>query len=241
MACHIERQGQGMDENQFKVLVKSMKSVWADPKFVADEYAYKLWYALLKDLSYEECATSLQRYMQTNKFPPTPADIRMGVEEIERNADGGLSETELMSLITRATRNSTYHSEEEFAKLPEICQKAVGSPTQLRMWAAADESDASFMQVQTMKTLRTELARAKSDSTVSLGVRSKMQELQDIALKKRNEQKALDAKTETVPEIEQVEPPKRISDEDLDRLTARFHWHDEKGDSDGDRAEAAGQ
>ena len=45
---------------------------------------------------------------------------------------------EAWALIDKATRNSTWNSGEEFAKLPPVVQRLVGSPMQLKEWAAMD-------------------------------------------------------------------------------------------------------
>lgn len=65
-----------MDREEFKKLVKGMKAVYAQPTFIPDQDAFNMWYALLGDLSYEVCAVAVKKYMLTNKFPPTVAEIR---------------------------------------------------------------------------------------------------------------------------------------------------------------------
>jgi hypothetical protein len=49
-----------------------------------------------------------------------------------------LSELEAWGMVRKAIRNSIYHSEEEFDKLPKTVQAAVGSHTNLREWAQMD-------------------------------------------------------------------------------------------------------
>jgi hypothetical protein len=65
-----------MTRDEFKVLVKGMKAVYAQPTFIPDQDAFKMWYALLGDLTYDACALAIKKYMLTNKFPPTVAEIR---------------------------------------------------------------------------------------------------------------------------------------------------------------------
>ena len=38
-----------MRKEEFKILVKAMKAVYADPKFIPDQYAYDVWFAMLED------------------------------------------------------------------------------------------------------------------------------------------------------------------------------------------------
>ena len=65
-----------MTRDEFKVLVKGMKAVYAQPTFIPDQDAFNMWYALIGDLPYEVCSISIKKYMLTNKFPPTVAEIR---------------------------------------------------------------------------------------------------------------------------------------------------------------------
>ena len=48
-----------MDREQFSILVKAMKAVYSDPKFIADKDAFDVWYELLKDLPYMVCQTAI--------------------------------------------------------------------------------------------------------------------------------------------------------------------------------------
>lgn len=65
-----------MKFDDFIKLVKGMKSVYTKDNFLPDEYSIKMWYKLLQDIPYDVLNVSIQRYMLTNKFPPTIADLR---------------------------------------------------------------------------------------------------------------------------------------------------------------------
>lgn len=43
-----------MEREQFKVLVKAMKAVYAQPTFIPDQDAFNIWFALLGDLPYKD-------------------------------------------------------------------------------------------------------------------------------------------------------------------------------------------
>lgn len=126
-----------MTEAQFIPLAKGMKAVYADPKFLADKDAIMVWYALLKDLDYTAVSKAITEVLRTSKFPPTVADI---TERVHRDAaKEDLSEMEAWDLVRRAMRNSIYHSEEEFDRLPDAVKKAIGSAANLREMATMDE------------------------------------------------------------------------------------------------------
>ena len=65
-----------MTRDEFKVLTKGMKAVYAQPTFIPDADAFNIWYELLQDLSYPEASMAIKKHMQSSKFPPTIADIR---------------------------------------------------------------------------------------------------------------------------------------------------------------------
>jgi hypothetical protein len=65
-----------MTREEFKVLVKGMKAIYSQPTFIPDQDAFNMWFALLGDLPYEVCSVAAQKYMLTNKFPPTVAELR---------------------------------------------------------------------------------------------------------------------------------------------------------------------
>lgn len=149
-----------MDKDKFKVLVKAMKAVYTDPKFIPDKYAFDVWYSLLQDLEYETASIAIEKYMLSNKFPPTISDIREQYTSVTNPEQ--LSEMEAWSLVSRALRNGYYGAEQEFDKLPKIVQKAVGTPSQLRNWSQTSiESIENVIQSNFMRTYRAVVSREK--------------------------------------------------------------------------------
>ena len=65
-----------MTREEFKVLCKGMKAVYTQPTFLPDADAFNIWFSLLQDLDYMVAQAAIQKYMLTQKFPPTIADIR---------------------------------------------------------------------------------------------------------------------------------------------------------------------
>lgn len=65
-----------MTKEEFKVLCKGMKAVYVQPTFIPDQDSFNIWFSLLQDLDYMVAQAAIQKYMLTNKFPPTIADIR---------------------------------------------------------------------------------------------------------------------------------------------------------------------
>lgn len=65
-----------MEREEFKILCKGMKAVYTQPTFLPDADAFNIWFQMLQDIPYNVASAAIQKYMLTNKFPPTIADIR---------------------------------------------------------------------------------------------------------------------------------------------------------------------
>ena len=160
----------GMTKEQFKILVKAMKAVYTQPTFIPDQDAFDVWYSMLKDLDYAVASWAIQMHMQTEEYPPTVSGIRKQSVKITENAENDLNETEAWSFVLKAIRRSTYYSEEEFLKLPAIIQRSVGSPRQLREWAALEDVDGktlTVLQSNFQRTFRAEQQKEREKQKLS--------------------------------------------------------------------------
>lgn len=146
-----------MTEHEFSILVAAMKSVYSDPKFIADSFAAKTWYSLLKDISYKDASNAVERYMSTRHFPPTVADIK---EMCYKNENYDMNELEAWAIVYRAICNSGYYYQEEFEKLPKTIQKTIRDPRMLYEWSQlGTEEVQTVIKSNFEKTYKTECAR----------------------------------------------------------------------------------
>ena len=91
-----------MEYNDFIKLVKGMKSIWTKPEFIPDKEAVAMWYALLKDLPYEQASVAVQKYALTNKYQPTPADIREQIVSLgDQSVDWGEAWGNVLKAVSR--------------------------------------------------------------------------------------------------------------------------------------------
>lgn len=151
-----------MEREEFKILVKGMKAVYANPTFIPDQDAFNVWYELLKDIPYKLAEIAIQKHMLTEKFPPTIADIRTKATEIVDVEE--ISELAAWSMVYKAICNSGYNSVEEYEKLPPIVQKAVGDPANLREWASMDEKMISSVRARFIDSFKIAEKRMKDDA-----------------------------------------------------------------------------
>lgn len=183
-----------MERDEFKILVKSMKAVYAQPTFLPDQDAFNVWYALLKDLPYELASMAVQKHMLTEKFPPTIADLRAKANEVVEQPAEEMSELEAWALVRKAIGNSNYHADEEFARLPEVCRIAVGSPVNLREWAMMNSDQvATVEQSHFIRNYRTAAKRMTEDRKLPPAFRERIAE---------HRRKHAELKSRDQPEIE---------------------------------------
>ena len=101
----------------------------------------RLWASMFADEPYELVNAAVRTYIasDTKGFPPTIGKIKQLC--ISLAEPDNTSEAEAVALILKATRNGIYGSEEEFAKLPPVCQRIVVSPDRLKDWAQLDSDE----------------------------------------------------------------------------------------------------
>ena len=99
-----------------------------------------LWFMQFRDDDYKEVLAAVMAHIATDtgRWMPPVGVIKAKLTEIRLPEE--LTPQEAWELVSKATRNSTYNSGEEFDKLPPVVQRLVGSPMQLKEWAAM-ESD----------------------------------------------------------------------------------------------------
>lgn len=137
-----------------------MKAIYSEPTFIPDKDSFEVWYALLSDLDYEAVNKATQKWMLNNSKTPKPSDIR-GMTVTYGNEE--LNELSAWSLVSKALKNGYYGAEEEYNKLPEPIQKALGSPAQLRVWAIDEHFNESVVSSNFMRAYKNTLERMKTE------------------------------------------------------------------------------
>jgi hypothetical protein len=168
-----------MTREETKRIIRIMCATY--PNFKPNDLSETVdtWDFLLEEYTYQEISLALKAYIATSTsgFAPSIGQLIEKVRSISCGAE--LSEMQAWALVSDALRNSSYHAEEEFAKLPEIVQKAVGSPNLLRSWATTDErSIENVLQSNFMRTYRAELSRKREVQTMPKDVLAIMEQRQ---------------------------------------------------------------
>ena len=97
-----------------------------------------IWADLFADDPAEVVGMAVKALISTDDkgFPPHIGAVKAKIRQLTAKPE--LSEQEAWGLVSRAIQNGIYGSEKEFDRLPEMLQRIVGSPSQLREWAVMD-------------------------------------------------------------------------------------------------------
>ena len=99
-----------------------------------------LWAMMFAEDDFNIVSAATKTYIATNTtgFGPTIGQLK----DLERRLTHRktMTEAEAWDLISKAIRNGLYGAGEEYAKLPPLLQRLVGSPAQLGEWARMDSA-----------------------------------------------------------------------------------------------------
>jgi hypothetical protein len=139
-----------------------------DPKGTLQAWAWAL-----EPYDFTEIQKGLAAYIRSDTSGYAPA-VGQLIGKARETLSGELSDGEAWGMVVIALRNGTYGAEREFAKLPEVVQKAVGSPQVITQWAQLEESmltsaEASFKRAYKAECTRAQAKRSLNGSVMITG------------------------------------------------------------------------
>lgn len=174
------------------------------PKYYANMGAEDLkglsmaWALVLGEYDFSIASRAVQLYLtnDTTGFPPSPGQIVDAIHKITNPRIAEMTAMEAWSLVRKAIRNGYYGAEEEFAKLPTACQRAIGSPSNLREIAQLDTDQVETVeQSHFIKAYNTQVVReretAKMPSDIRALVEKAVSEKRQLANPKTGEVKKI--------------------------------------------------
>lgn len=125
-------------EETIKILsiIKAAYPQWAKDLKASDaKMMVTLWNDMLQDYEYNLVQIAIKKVIATNKFPPSVAEVIEAINYIKTGGQSEMTEIEAWGLVRKAIKNSAYNAEEEFNRLPEKIQQAIGSHNVLHNWS----------------------------------------------------------------------------------------------------------
>lgn len=149
-----------MTEKEVRQLLAMTQAVYPNYNPPSREAAVNAWLMCLSEYDNNVVMVAFKAYMTTNTsgFAPAPGQLIEILQTLTQPSE--LNELEAWSIVRKALRNCGYNSEQEFAKLPTVVQKTVGTPQQLKIWACDSEFNENVVSSNFIKTYRTEVKRA---------------------------------------------------------------------------------
>lgn len=166
-----------MTVNDARKIIAVMLVSYPNFKPIDTELMATTWADMLNEYSYEQVSVALKCYITTDTsgFAPSIGQLIDKLKTVEQPQE--LNELQAWGLVRKAINNSGYHSEEEFAKLPPLVQKAVGTPGQLKQWGLSDiESIETVAQSNFMRTYRSVAKREDEVSRMPIEIRHLIQQ-----------------------------------------------------------------
>ena len=130
-----------MTIEETRKLLVTINAIYPNWKVENPEATTAAWHWALEDYPAEAINGALQIFLKTDKagFVPSVSQLIGCIHAPKKNEQ--LSEGEAWYLVKEAIKDSAYNSEERFAQLPQIIQRAVGGASMLRQWAMTDSEE----------------------------------------------------------------------------------------------------
>lgn len=179
--------------------------------------AIELWTMMFAQDDFRVVSAAVKSYIEngSNKFAPSIGEIREIMNSV--NAEGELSDAEAWNMVLTALKNGTYRAQEEFDKLPEDIQRAIGSPAYLRELASSDDFNASVESSNFYKNYRAVKNRRQQAESLPENIREALKQGNSSTMIENKQQMAMLEAKEQYEDLAQAAyekyvEPKQISE-----------------------------
>lgn len=150
-----------MTREETKKIIRIMCDCYPNYKPMDLSETVDVWTMMLSEHTYHQISMALKTYVltDTSGFAPTIGQLVEKAHDISR--PNKMSEMEAWAIVSKAIRNGTYHSVDEFAKLPPEIKRAVGTPEQLFVWATDAEYNEQVASSNFMRSYRQVVAQKR--------------------------------------------------------------------------------
>lgn len=165
-----------MNRDETKRIIQIMCATYPNWKPADLSHTVDAWHLMLEDYPYNQIAIALKAYVTSDAsgFAPSVGQLIAKLNTITTTNEP--SELEAWSMVSKALRNGYYGAEEEFSKLPELVQKAVGTPSNLRQWSQTDvDSIENVIQSNFLRTYRNVVKRAEEVQKMPSDIKAMIQ------------------------------------------------------------------
>lgn len=113
-----------MNKKEFGIFASALRTYYPKEKILPNEQALELWYRQLKDIPYKLAEVTLAKWVATNKWSPSIADIREQAAGITQGEAIGWGEA-WESVLKAIGSYGAYRESEALASMDDLTQKIV--------------------------------------------------------------------------------------------------------------------
>ena len=162
-----------MTRDETKQLLMAIQATYQNFKVKPEEMAFTInaWHTMLEEYPYQAIQAAFKIYVKTSTsgFAPSVSQLINAMYTAKDNEK--LSEGEAWALVKRAIQDGGYHAEERFNELPEIVQKAVGSPNMIHQWSQTESDEVNTVIMSNFqRAYRTILQRQAFNDRVPIAL-----------------------------------------------------------------------
>lgn len=160
-----------MTREETKKIIRIMCDCYPNYKPMDLSETVDVWTMMLSEHTYHQISMALKAYVltDTSGFAPTIGQLVEKAHDISR--PNKMSEMEAWAIVSKAIRNGTYHSVDEFVKLPPEIKRAVGTPEQLFIWATDEDYNEQVVSSNFMRSYRQVVAQKRDFEKLPSDVR----------------------------------------------------------------------
>lgn len=158
-------------DKETRKIIAVLMVAYPNYKPINIDFTVSVWTDMLSDYSYSEVDMAIKAYISTDTSGFAPA-IGQVIDKIKSiTTPRQMTDVEAWALVRKAISDSSYNAKDRFNELPVTCQRAVGSPAQLRMWALDASYNENVVSSNFMRCYRTEVTRQSELSRMPSEVR----------------------------------------------------------------------
>ena len=114
-----------MTKREFGLFAAAIRTYYPRENILPNEQAHDLWFRQLQDVPYPVAEAVLAKWVATNKWSPSIADIRDSMAEIQNGGPAGDWGAAWAQAMTAIRRFGSYDEEGALASLPPLTRETV--------------------------------------------------------------------------------------------------------------------
>lgn len=170
-----------MNKQEFAVLADAIRSYYPRENIMPTKESASLWYEELKDIDAGLAMVAVKKYVQTNKWAPTIADIRENVVDVTAPKEDWSSGWE--QVIKAIGRYGYYNEHEALESMDEITRTAT-KRLGWKMICQSEQTDLTAIRANFRMIYEQIQQDAKTDAKLSDELKAQMEQITGKRIKR---------------------------------------------------------